>query len=70
MGWWLVRPDYGPRAAALGLGVLALATAAGFFAGGRLVDHLPAYVLALFLAFVSGSLLHVAVHSFDTPERW
>ncbi|MBI3178752.1 MAG: hypothetical protein HYZ27_03780 [Deltaproteobacteria bacterium] len=63
--WWLVRPSYGVRLAAAALAVLAATTTAGFAAGAPIIAAAPEASLALFLAFVSGSLLHVAVHPFD-----
>ncbi len=63
--WWLVRPKHGARVGVVALAVLALTTIAGYAIGTPIVDALPETSLALFLAFVSGSLLHVAVHSFE-----
>ncbi len=60
--WVLICRPYG-RPAALGtLGVVALATAVGFFAGGPLLGDHPGAALGLFQALVAGSLLHVVVH--------
>ncbi len=63
--WWLVLPRYGVRAAALIVGVIAVATVVGYFAGGVWIEHLHHEPLALLEALIAGTLLHVAVHRHD-----
>ena len=60
--WILLRPPYGVAAALAALGVVALSTVAGFFAGGPLLGHGPGLGVVMFQALVAGSLLHVVVH--------
>lgn len=61
--WVLLRPPYGLAAALGTLGIVALSTVAGFFAGGPLLlGDSPGPAVGLFQALVAGSLLHVVVH--------
>lgn len=61
--WILLRPPYGVLAAAGALGVVALATTVGFYAGRPLLgDGHGGVGVGLFQALVAGSLLHVVVH--------
>ncbi len=60
--WILLRPPYGVLAAAGALGVVAAATAAGFYAGRPLIGDGHGVGVGLFQALVAGSLLHVVVH--------
>ncbi len=57
--WWLVRPRYGVRGAAVAVAWIGATTALGFFGAGKLVAALPLGTLGLFQALVGGSLLHV-----------
>ncbi|MEC9030743.1 MAG: permease, partial [Planctomycetota bacterium] len=60
--WWLVRWSRGRAAAMLLLGVLAVLTALGYFAGAGLLDGLSGKGLAWFQSLVAGSLFHVVLH--------
>ena len=60
--WWLVRWSRGRGAAMLLLGVLAVLTALGYFAGSGLLDGLSGKGLAWFQSLVAGSLFHVVLH--------
>ena len=60
--WWLVRWSRGRGAAMLLLGVLAVLTALGYFAGAGLLDGLSGKGLAWFQSLVAGSLFHVVLH--------
>lgn len=60
--WWLVRWSRGRGAAMLLLGVLAVLTALGYFAGSGLLDGLSGSGLAWFQSLVAGSLFHVVLH--------
>jgi uncharacterized membrane protein YraQ (UPF0718 family) len=57
--WWLARPTYGARVATGLLGAIVAFTLVGFLFGDALLQHAPATWIALFQAFVAGSLLHV-----------
>jgi zinc transporter ZupT len=63
--WWLLRPAHGVKVASAVLAVVGIATVAGFAAAGLVVEVVQGDVLALFQAWVAGSLLHVAVHPLD-----
>ncbi len=60
--WWLVRPTHGIRVALIVLGVIGVSTVAGFVTGDIVAIHVQGQVMALFQAWVAGSLLHVVVH--------
>ena len=55
--WWTFRPAIGTTAAVLAFGLLIAATAAAFFLGAPVVELAESRVLALFQAFVAGSLV-------------
>lgn len=60
--WWLLRPAYGRLLASLVLFLMMAATLAGGLLGGEILAHLDSRPLALFQAFVIGSILHVVFH--------
>ncbi|MBW2734096.1 MAG: metal transporter, partial [Deltaproteobacteria bacterium] len=60
--WLLLYPRRGAKAPIVALSVLAVATIVGFFGGGAAFSKLPMAV-GLLQGLVSGSLLHVVVHS-------
>ena len=60
--WWLVSADFGNRLAILSLALMAIATLAGFYAGEAVLGALDEAARAWFIAFVAGSLAHLAVH--------
>jgi hypothetical protein len=60
--WFAVRPAAGAKGALGIVTLVAAATAGGFFGGEAAFTGAPHYALALFQAFVSGSLLHVVLH--------
>ncbi len=60
--WWLLRPAFGVRVAASVLGLVGLATIAGFALGTFFTADLSSGGLACFQALVAGSLLHVVFH--------
>ena len=60
--WWLLRPAYGRPLASLVLLAMMAATLAGGLLGGEVLAHLDSQPLALFQAFVIGSILHVVFH--------
>jgi len=74
--WLLVRPQYGPRAAAAVLGLIAVCTALGFAAGEPVHEAMASSFRGVFQAGLAGSLLHVLVHrsypvpSGDGASRW
>jgi hypothetical protein len=60
--WWLVFPRFGTKKAATGIGLLVLATLAGYSLGSEFLSGLEGDSAALYQAFVSGSLIHVVFH--------
>ena len=60
--WFLLRPLYGRRAATAALGLMAVATMAGFGSGGAVLTALESRGWGLFQALVAGTLLHVVLH--------
>ena len=66
--WWMLRPRHGFGGAALGIGAIAVATAAGYAVGTGLVDD-PGRGVELYQAFVGGSLLHVVFHQSRHDHR-
>lgn len=63
--WWSLRPRMGTSVAAWALGILAVATGAGYLLSG-FVAMTPA-IMGHFVAFVAGSLVHVVGH--DTASE-
>lgn len=59
--WWVVRPGLGTPIAVGVFALVILATTAGYFMGESVVLLAEARTLALFQAFVSGSLIHVVI---------
>ena len=59
--WWVVRPGLGTPIAVGVFALVILATTAGYFMGESIVQLAEARTLALFQAFVSGSLIHVVI---------
>lgn len=60
--WWLIRPRFGPFAAAAGVGSIVIATVAGYGVGAELLAESHGPATHLYQAFVSGSLVHVVFH--------
>ncbi len=60
--WWLIRPRFGPGAAAAGVGSIVLATIAGYGLGHELLANVHGSGAGIYQAFVSGSLVHVVFH--------
>ncbi|TDI60311.1 MAG: hypothetical protein E2O92_05750 [Alphaproteobacteria bacterium] len=60
--WWLVSNDFGTRLAIGSIAAMALATIAGYFVGELVLGGLDEAGRAWFIAFVAGSLAHLAVH--------
>lgn len=59
--WWTVRPNFGiPRAVTV-FAAIIVATVSGYFVGDVTLQLVGAKNLALFQAFVAGSLIHVVV---------
>ncbi len=59
--WWVVRPGLGTPIAVGVFALVILATTAGYFMGESVVQLAEARTVALFQAFVSGSLIHVVI---------
>lgn len=59
--WWAVRPNFGiPRAVTV-FSAIIIATVSGYFVGDIAIQWVAAKNLALFQAFVAGSLIHVVI---------
>jgi zinc transporter ZupT len=59
--WCVVRPNFGNPVAVAVFAMVILATAAGYFVGGSIVELAETRTLALLQAFISGSLIHVVL---------
>lgn len=59
--WWVVRPGLGTPIAVGVFTLVILATTAGYFMGESIVQVAETQTLALFQAFVSGSLIHIVI---------
>jgi hypothetical protein len=59
--WCVVRPNFGTGVAVGVFAVVIIATAAGYFVGGSIVELAETRTLAMLQAFISGSLIHVVV---------
>jgi uncharacterized protein len=57
--WWSVRPQFGLAVAMLSFALLIAATGLAYVFGSAVVDVATTQSLALFQAFVAGSLVHV-----------
>ncbi len=60
--WWLVRPKYGLQSAVVAIGTLVAVTVVGYGASAGLLASSGAEAVALYQAFVGGSLIHVVFH--------
>jgi zinc transporter ZupT len=60
--WWLVRTNFGLRAAVAVLALLAAATAAGYVGASAVAGVTGTAGFAWLQAFVAGSLLHLTYH--------
>ncbi|MEQ1856342.1 MAG: hypothetical protein ABL963_07725 [Longimicrobiales bacterium] len=60
--WWLLRPRYGVGAAAAGVALLLAATIAGVVLGLEFLAGVDSTGVAVYQAFVAGSLVHVVFH--------
>lgn len=66
---WLLIPRWGQRAAWSVIALVAAMTSLGYIAGNPLNRILPLHMMALFQAFITGSLLHVLFeHRSSEPE--
>ena len=59
--WWVVRPGLGTPVAVGVFALVIVATAMGYLMGDSVVQMAETRTLALFQAFVSGSLIHVVI---------
>lgn len=57
--WWSVRPSFGVVPALATYALIGIATSASYFLGGDAVAWAETREIALFQAFVAGSLVHV-----------
>ncbi len=58
--WWVLRPQFGTAVAVATFAVVIVTTIIGYLAGGAYLASAD-WTLALFQAFVAGSLIHVAL---------
>lgn len=63
--WWSLQPRMGNLVATAALGVLGVATVAGYWVGGAFV--ITPVLMGYMVAFVAGSLMHVVGH--DTASE-
>ncbi len=59
--WWVVRPGLGTPVAVGIFALVIVATATGYLMGDSVVQMAETRTLALFQAFVSGSLIHIVI---------
>jgi zinc transporter ZupT len=59
--WWVVRPGLGTPVAVGVFALVIVATATGYLMGDSVVQMAETRTLALFQAFVSGSLIHIVI---------
>jgi len=59
--WWVVRPGLGTPVAVGVFALVIVATAMGYLMGDSVVQMAETRTLALFQAFVSGSLIHIVI---------
>ena len=67
--WWLVAPRHGTLLAGAGVGVILVATVAGYVVGGGVMTDLAFVDSELLEAFVAGTLLHVVLHQGREDHR-
>ena len=67
--WWLARPAYGKRVAALLLGTLAVFSVVGFRFAQPITGGASHAWIALFQALIAGSLLHVILRHPPSAPR-
>lgn len=68
--WWLLRPTFGLRIAWLTLGCMLAGTVIGFSMGDEVVAHSTTPLLAVFQAFIAGSILHVVFNKPHLGDRY
>ncbi len=61
--WWTLRPYMGSVVASAALGLIAAGTTAAYLLGEPVIELLQTDGVALFQAFVGGTLLHIIVFS-------
>jgi hypothetical protein len=59
--WWAVRPNFGTTISIIVFALVILATAAGYLVGETIIEVADMRTIAMFQAFVSGSLIHVVI---------
>jgi len=60
--WWLVKPEFGSRTAAMVILMLLTGTLLGYLYAEQLISSLQQPAFMAFQALVSGTLLHVLYH--------
>jgi hypothetical protein len=59
--WWAVRPNFGITVSIIVFALVILATAAGYLIGETIMEIADMRTIAMFQAFVAGSLIHVVI---------
>ncbi len=59
--WWAVRPNFGITISIIVFSLVILATAAGYLIGETIMEIADMRTIAMFQAFVAGSLIHVVI---------
>ena len=68
--WWLLRPTFGLRVAWMTLGCMLAGTVLGFSLGDTVMAHGTTPLLAVFQAFIAGSILHVVFNKPHLGDRY
>ncbi len=67
--WWFVRPHYGVAAALALLMCVGVGTIVGYVWAPAALDLLSSEGMAMFQAFVAGTLLHVVLHGIKSTSE-
>jgi hypothetical protein len=59
--WWAIKSNFGIKASIIVFALFILATAAGYLAGESIIEVADMRTIAMFQAFVAGSLIHVLI---------
>jgi uncharacterized membrane protein YraQ (UPF0718 family) len=68
--WGLMEPRFGRRAALAALGIDAIATTTGAFAGGLVRPMMHSTMFMVFQSFLSGALMHILLHTHSAAHRY
>lgn len=68
--WGLMEPRFGRRAALTVLGIDAIATTTGAFAGELVRPMMHSTTFMVFQSFLSGALMHILLHTHSAAHRY